>query len=376
MASADFFSAARRAGRRTVRRMTPRPALRSAAVLAAVGLILSACATGPAGSAGHSPAAAGAGTSGSAFPVTIKHAFGQTTLEKQPQRVVTVSWVNDDIALALGVVPVGVPRNEWGGNAQGSTPWKDAALQRLGAGFGSTAAPVQYSEADGINFTEIAKLNPDVILGAYSGLTEADYRKLSDIAPVVAQPGAAYGTAWQDSTAIIGKALGKDAEAATLVAGTETAVRDKVSNYPQLAGKTFIYGNLEPAKSDGVNVYTANDNRPRFLSELGMKLAPVVAENTKDSKEFFIPWSAEKANELRSDIFVTWVPDAKTADSIKSDPLLGQIPALKNGALVADSDNTLTLSISASSPLSLPWALDKFLPQLANAADKAAGAVK
>jgi iron complex transport system substrate-binding protein len=100
-----------------------------------------------------------------------------------------------------------------------------------------------------------------------------------------------------------------------------------------------------------------------------MKLAPVVEEKSKGSKEFFVPWSAEKANELDSDIFVTWVPDSKTAESIKSDPLLSQIPAIKGGALVADSDNTLTLSISASSPLSLPWSLDTFLPQLAKAAD-------
>ncbi len=100
-----------------------------------------------------------------------------------------------------------------------------------------------------------------------------------------------------------------------------------------------------------------------------MELAPVVEEKSKGSKEFFLPWSAEKANELESDVFVTWVPDAKTSDAIKKDPLLGQIPAIKNGALVADSDNTLTLSISAASPLSLPWSLDKFLPQLATAAD-------
>jgi iron complex transport system substrate-binding protein len=68
-------------------------------------------------------------------------------------------------------------------------------------------------------------------------------------------------------------------------------------------------------------------------------------------------------------VFVTWVPDSSTADAIKSDPLLSQIPAIKNGALVADSNNTLTLSISAASPLSLPWSLDTFLPQLATAAD-------
>jgi len=353
-------------GPSATRRTLFKSAGKATAVLAAAALTLSACSTGPASSTSDASAS---GSSSSQFPVTIKHVFGETTIEKQPTRVATVSWVNDDVAIALGVVPVGVPKNEWGGNEQGSTPWKDAALKDLGAGFGSDKAPVQYSEADGINFTEIAKLTPDVILAAYSGLTEEDYKKLSEIAPVVAHPELAYGTSWQDSTSIIGKALGKDAEATKLIDDTEATIKEKVAKYPQIAGKSFIYGNLEPASAEGVNVYTANDNRPRFLSEIGMKLASVVEENSKGSKEFFVPWSAEKANELESDIFVTWVPDAATTDSIKADPLLGQIPAIQKGALVADSDNTLTLSISASSPLSLPWSLDKFLPQLASAAD-------
>ncbi|WCI07960.1 iron-siderophore ABC transporter substrate-binding protein [Arthrobacter sp. OVS8] len=339
------------------------------AVLAAVALSLTACSTGPASStAAESPSQ----SASSAFPVTLKHAFGETTIKEQPQRVVTVSWVNDDVAIALGVVPVGVPKNEWGGNDKGSTPWKDAALEQLGAGFGSDKAPAQFSEADGVNFTEIAKLNPDVILGAYSGLTAEDYKKLSEIAPVVAHPEVAYGTSWQDSTTIIGKALGKETEAAKLVADTEATIQDKASKYPQLAGKTFIYGNLDPAATEKIGLYTANDNRPRFLSSIGMKQASVVDENSKGSKEFYIPWSAEKANELESDIFVTWVADDAAAKAVQADPLMAQIPAVKTGALVTDSDNTLTLSISASSPLSLPWSLDTFLPQLAGAADKVA----
>lgn len=353
-------------GLSATRRTLFKSAGKATAVLAAAALTLSACSTGPASSTSD---ASTSSSSSAQFPVTIKHVFGETTIEKQPTRVATVSWVNDDVAIALGVVPVGLPKNEWGGNEQGSTPWKDAALKDLGAGFGSDKAPVQYSEADGINFIEIAKLTPDVILAAYSGLTEEDYKKLSEIAPVVAHPELAYGTSWQDSTSIIGKALGKDAEATKLIDDTEATIKEKVAKYPQIAGKSFIYGNLEPASAEGVNVYTANDNRPRFLSEIGMKLASVVEENSKGSKEFFVPWSAEKANELESDIFVTWVPDAATTETIKADPLLGQIPAIKNGALVADADNTLTLSISASSPLSLPWSLDTFLPQLATAAD-------
>jgi iron complex transport system substrate-binding protein len=342
--------------------------LRAAAAAAAVLLSLTACSTGPAGGSSDGGTAA---ASDDAFPVTIEHAYGETVIEEQPERVATVSWVNDDVSLALGVVPVGMPKVEWGGNENGSTAWKDAKLEELGAEIGSDKAPKQYSEADGIAFDEIAALSPDVILAAYSGLTQEDYDTLSKIAPVVAFPEVAYGTDWQTSTEMIGKALGKSAEAEELIAGTEATIEEKAAEYPQLAGKTFIYGNLEPAASDGVNIYTANDNRPKFLSSIGMKQADVVTEATGDSKEFFIPWSAEKANELESDIFVTWVPDAKTKQQVLDDPLLGQIPAVDKGALVADSDNALTLSISAASPLSLPWALDTFLPMLAEGADAA-----
>jgi iron complex transport system substrate-binding protein len=340
------------------------------AVAAVTVLSLSACSTGPAESGtptGNSSASADA----EAFPVTIEHAFGETTLAEQPERVATVSWVNADVSLALGVVPVGMPADTYGGNENQSTPWKDAKLEELGAAIGTDKAPAQYSEADGIAFDDIAATNPDVILAAYSGLSQEDYDTLSKIAPVVAYPEVAYGTAWQDSTRIIGEALGLSDDAEELVSETEQAIADAAAEYPQIEGKTFIYGNLEPASAEGVNIYTANDNRPRFLTELGMVQADVVTENTKGSEEFFIPWSAERANELDSDVFVTWVPDEGTKEAIAGDPLLGQIPAVKSGALVADSDNTLTLSVSAANPLSLVWALDRFLPMLGEAADKA-----
>ena len=342
----------------------------AAAVLA---LALTACGGASAtGTAGTTQAAAeGAGDS---FPVTVEHAFGSTTIEEAPERVATVSWVNADVSLALGVVPVGMPRDDWGGNEQGSTPWKDAALEEAGAAIGTEGAPAQYSETDGIDVNAIAALAPDVILGAYSGLTQEEYDKLSKIAPVVAYPETAYGTAWQDSTRLIGEALGRSEAAEELVQETEQRIADEVAEHPSLEGTTFIYGNLEPAKGAGVNVYTASDNRPRFLTSLGMEQAEVVDANTKDDGAFFFEWSPERADELEADVFVTWVPDAKTVEQIETDPLLGQIPAVERGTLVADSDNTLTLAISAASPLSLPWALEQFVPELAAAADEAAAA--
>lgn len=337
------------------------------ASVAALGVGLAGCSTGSSSDSGSQNTQAAADN----FPVTIKHIYGETVIKAAPQRVATVSWVNDDVSIALGVIPVGMPKNEWGGNDKFSTAWKDAALEKAGAAIGTAKAPVQYSEADGINFTEIAKTSPDIILAAYSGLKQEDYDKLSKIAPVIAFPEAAYGTSWQESTTMIGAALGKSAAAKELIATTEKTIKDQAAKYPQIAGKTYIYGNLEPAKSDGVNVYLSGDNRPKFLSSIGMELAPVVVEAEKGTKAFFLPWSAEKANELDSQVFVSWVPDNKSKAAIVADPLLGQIPAVKKGAFVADSDQMLTLAISASSPLSLPWALDTFLPQLAEAADKA-----
>lgn len=346
--------------------VTLRPRLLVAAATITA-LSLSSCSTGPAGS--DAPAEAAVTADAGAFPVTIEHAFGETVLSEQPERVATVSWANADIALALGVVPVGMPVDTYGGNENGSTPWKDVKLEELGAGIGSDDAPAQYSEADGIPFDDIAATAPDVILAAYSGLSQEDYDTLSRIAPVVAYPEVAYGTSWQDSTAMIGAALGLSEEADQLVTETEQAVSDAAAEYPQLTGKTFIYGNLDPSGAQGINVYTANDNRPKFLTELGMVQADVVTDNTAGSEEFFIPWSAERADELDSEIFVSWIPDEASKETIENDPLLGQIPAVRNGTFVADSDNTLVLAISAANPLSLVWALDSFLPMLGEAAD-------
>lgn len=347
---------------------------RTVAALAAVLLLpLAACSTGPAGGATAEQAAATTTADPDAFPVTIEHAFGETTIESAPQRVATVSWVNADVSLALGVVPVGMPTDEWGGNENGSTPWKDAALEEAGAAIGTADAPAQYSEADGINYTAIAQTQPDVILAAYSGLTQQEYDKLSKIAPVVAYPKVPYGTPWQVSTQMIGTALGRADEAAALVDRVEEQIAEQVAEYPQLEGKTFIYGNLEPASGNAINIYTSNDNRPRFLEQLGMEQAPVVEKHTDDPSAFFITWSPERADELASDVFVTWVPAGTTAQEISADPLLGQIPAVRRGALAATSSNTLTLAISAASPLSLPWAADRYLPDLAKAA-KAASA--
>lgn len=69
------------------------PRIRTAFALAAASaLFLTGCATTAAAPAGTT--SSDTAPAGDAFPVTITHAFGTTTIESKPERVATVSWAN------------------------------------------------------------------------------------------------------------------------------------------------------------------------------------------------------------------------------------------------------------------------------------------
>ena len=184
-----------------------------AAAPALLVLGLSACGS----SAGQEPdAAADAGSvsgSDSAFPVTIEHKYGSTTIEQQPQRVVTVGLTDQDALIALGTVPVAT--TFWFGEHDGNIfPWAQQSL-------GDAEVPeVLGTEQE---FEQVAGLRPDLILAIYAGISRKDYDLYSEIAPVVAAPAGFvdYGTPWQQATTVIGQAVGQEAEAERLVADVE-----------------------------------------------------------------------------------------------------------------------------------------------------------
>ncbi len=333
-------------------------------VLVAGALALTGCSTGAAGGEAAESSAAGGATG--EFPRTVQHVYGETTIEEAPERVATVSWVNHDVATALGVVPVGMPSTDFGANGSGSTDWFDAALAESGA-----EAPQTYSETDGIDYEAIAALEPDVILGAYSGVTREEYDKLSEIAPVVAYPedAVAYGTSWQDSTELIGEALGREEKAQEVVADVEQQIEDTAAQHPELEGTSFVYGTIDPAAADQIYAYTEVDNRPKLLGALGMVHSEAVTKAAEGKEgEFAITWSPEKADALTSDVFVSWAADEGVREDIEKDPLLSRIPAVANGGLVLQTDAQEVLSVSAASPLSIPWALENVVPEIAEAA--------
>lgn len=328
--------------------------------------LLAGCSTGATGDPAETAAGADVEREGE-FPRTITHAYGETELTEAPQRVATVSWVNADVSLALGVVPVGMPANSFGGNAAGSTDWFDAELAEVGGEM-----PETYSETDGINAEAIAAVEPDIILGAYSGMTQEQYDTLSEIAPTIAMPegDVPFGTPWQDSTRLIGEALGLSESADELIADVEGQIAQVAADHPEIEGTTFVWGTVDPDATEKIYAFTDVDNRPRFLEQLGMVQAPAVSEAAAASPdEFAISWSPERADELESDILVTYAASPDVREAIESDPLLGRIPAVAADRMVVQTDQQQVLAISASSPLSLPWALDNVVPEIVAAAE-------
>ncbi|MBJ3785485.1 iron-siderophore ABC transporter substrate-binding protein [Devosia sediminis] len=295
-----------------------------------------------------------------AFPVTLEHVWGSTTIEAAPQRVVTWGWGNEDAAIALGVIPVGMPFQSYGGGEDGIQPWIEDALAAAGA-----ATPVILDNAGEPPFEQIAALEPDLILAVFSGVTEEQYALLSAIAPTVAYTGDAWSTPWQDVTRQVGAALGKADEAEAMVDETEAWLASEFAKYPELAEVTFASAN----DYDGAMAVLAPlDARIKFLTDLGMTLDPSVATLAPDDGQFYYPLSYELFDQLEADIFVTYNEEQAALDTWLATPQAQTYPPIVDGGLAALVGTENVAAVSPPSALSLRWGFPTYLEVLATAA--------
>jgi iron complex transport system substrate-binding protein len=320
-----------------------------------------------AGCSGTATAENDAAASSDGYPIVIEHALGTTTLESKPERVATVNWANHEVPLALGIVPVGMAAANFGDDdGDGVLPWVTEKLDELGA-----EVPVLFDETDGIDFEAVADTKPDVILAAYSGLTQEDYDTLSEIAPVVAYPEAPWATSWRDVIRFNSEGLGMAEEGEKLVAEIEDEITTAAASYPQLEGKsTMFLTHVDPTDLSEVSFYTANDTRSAFFDDLGLATPASIAEASTDRTQFSGTISAEQVDTFSDvDIIVTY-GDAEMIATLQADPLLSQMPAVANDAIVALPGTSPLGTAANPTPLAISWVLDDYLALLAEAADK------
>ncbi|BDH63192.1 periplasmic binding protein [Lysinibacillus sp. PLM2] len=301
--------------------------------------------------------------SDSEYPIVIKHAFGETKINEKPERVATISWANHDVVLALGVVPVGFSAANYGiQDDSGLLPWTAEKLKELGE-----ENPTVYQDSDGLDFEAISDSNPDVILAAYSGITQEEYETLSLIAPVVPYEETPWVAPWRDQVLLNAKGMGMEEEGKKLVAETEKLIADKANEYSVIKGKKAAFGMFNIADLSSFFIYTPADPRGEFLLDLGMEYPEGIKKLITDDS-FYIQVSTENADVLNdTDLFITY-GTKDTLAALQADPILGKVPAIAAGNIVVIEDNTPLAAAGNPNPLSIQYTIDEYLTLIADVA--------
>ncbi|MFE7507198.1 iron-siderophore ABC transporter substrate-binding protein [Promicromonospora sp. NPDC057488] len=322
------------------------------AVAIAVGtaLIAASCSAGTAGET-TDPAA-----DGSFEPVTIPHALGEAEITRKPERVVTLGMGSAETAIALGTVPVGMEEYPWGSDETGYLPWVHEELERQGAEL-----PEQFTGSTELDVESVVALEPDLILAPWSGVTQEQYDLLAEIAPTVAYPEVPWTITWDEQIETIGAALGRPEEAAELVEDVETQLADAAK--PQYADVTFSYiYNNGPGT---LGVFMKDEQRVAMVRALGLTVDPVVDElkqyETEGTDSALL--GLEQSDVLDdSDLIFTFYTDQKNRAEIEAQPLYARIPAVERGSVVASEDQSFVTASSIINPLTVPWALERYVP--------------
>lgn len=339
-------------------RRRPRRAY-AATVIASVMLAVSACGGGEENDSSSSNDAGGA------FPVSIKSALGTATIEKAPERIVTLGQGSAETAIALGHTPVGVEEYAWGSDESGYLPWIKEAVEEKG-----DKLPEQFAGGEQIDIEAITELAPDLILAPWSGITQKQYDVLKDIAPTVAYPDQAWSTDWDEQIEIVAKAVGEPDEADKLIGDIKEQLADAAETRPEYADHQFSY--IYTSGPGTLGVFSATEQRVEMVKSLGLKVDPVVDtfEETEGTDSSLI--GLENADKLDdSDLIFTFYTDDKTRKEIEAQPLYAAMPAVEKGALVHSDDYSFVTASSMLNPLTVPWSIERYLPLIDKAVEKA-----
>ncbi len=289
------------------------------------------------------------------YPLSVEHRFGVSVINQQPTRVATVDWGGADNLLALGYQPLTV-RYWFGDYTNGIWPWAQPLL--------SSEPEVIRGE---LNFEQIARTHPDLILAIRSGISKEDYKQLSKIAPVIAVPTGEgdYTLNWEQRARLVAHVLNREEEAEARIAKIKARFAEVRKTHPGWTDKTLA---MATYWDGNIGVYSADDVTVRLKSEMGLSVAPGIRELTREG-EFFMTISEEMLSILDADILFWYVSEG-AKEKVESLVLRPHMRAYKEGREVFMPTSSQTNgALSHGSLLSIPVAIDLVEPLIETAID-------
>lgn len=288
----------------------------------------------------------------SAFPVTVTHRFGETTIPAQPTRIVALGQTDCDPLIALGITPIAIGSfaDDWYDPVH---PWNEA---------GFTDGPPQELNFFEIEFEKIAALQPDLITMVSGGISKKDYQTLSKIAPVVGPPVGYTDSAvpYGPHTILIGQAVGLEPEATKIVDETDAAYAAARDEHPE-------WGSLSAVQAESYtgSYYVLGKNAPRtdFLTALGFSLSPQLDEITGD--QYSMDISAEQLDLVGDLDLVIWNTDPGAIPTLQKDPVVKRLATTEEGRsiwMTYGKDDEFMWSMDWNTVLSGPYAIGLGVP--------------
>ncbi|MFC3614176.1 ABC transporter substrate-binding protein [Lutimaribacter marinistellae] len=286
------------------------------------------------------------------FPVRIPHAFGTAEIPDRPTRVVSLSFIGHDFLLALGLRPYAL-RKWYGDYPFGVWPWAQDAL-------GQAEPIVMQGEID---IEAISAMQPDLIVGQWSGMTAHDYRLLSQIAPTLAHQAewGPYGAPWQGMLRNLGRATGHSDRAEAWIDRLDARFARIRADHPDWQGASAAV-----VWAGRIGAYTGRDIRGRLLRDLGFTI-PTEIDARGGLNTTYVPIPPEDLSPIDVDALI-WLDAGAGTDRLNALPLRNTMRAYAEGREVY-SGLMLSAAMSHSSPLSLDHALDTLVPLLEAAMD-------
>lgn len=283
------------------------------------------------------------------YPLTLKTWAGETVLEERPERVAVIGFsTNVDALEAIGVTPVYTLGDE-------AWEWRDAGWE-AGIEVVDTA-----TRRDPLNFEGIAAADPDLIIATNFIFDEADYRKLTDIAPVLENEEQVQGDQidWRGHQRLIGETLDLAEASETAISEAEQAIEDAAGQLEELAGSTITIA--YDYTDAGLDYYTTTGGTAeQIVEQLGFAPNPLAENFVEDAGV-----SDEQLGLLDADLLVMFYNDDAARDAREGMELFQTLPPVEEGRYVSvladeagSGGNATWVLRRGASTLSLPWAVN------------------
>lgn len=280
-------------------------------------------------------------------PVTIAHAFGETTLTTSPKRIVALGnqWL--DTALSLGITPIAYI-DDLTAPGGAPPPWEPAALKAARPLDTTAALPDQ-----------LTSLHPDLILADPLLADAATYTDLTKIAPTIPRLTPAAVTPWPELLRVLAKVLHRGDTAERLITTLDSRIADIPRTRPALKSATFTTTWLSaPAQ---LMVFTdPADPANTLLADLGLTIPAHLADPTGR-----LELPPARTPELDADLLLAACSPGMD-ETFRALPGFATLPAVRKNAAVFLTAEELSALIQPT-PLSLPHLLDKLERGLDNA---------